>query len=109
MQKKKLYICPLNVFNYRNGLCVNSTLTVCLSLSDTNTLITDTHVDEVLFKPFAQVLDEGRLTGVVLQEDKVLHPHSVSGCQGRLHHSPHPVTSHHLNEDKEGGSVSDLL
>lgn len=69
---------------------------------------TTTYIDEVLFEAFAQVLYERALAGVVLQQDKVLHAHPVSGCQGRLHHSPHPVTSHHLEEDKEGvGGVSD--
>lgn len=59
-----------------------------------------THIDEVLFEAFAQILYEGSLAGVVLQQDKVLHAHPVSSCQGGLHHSPHPVTSHHLEEDK---------
>lgn len=69
-----------------------------------------THIDEVLLEALAQVLYEGGLAGVVLQQDKVLHAHPVSGCQGRLHHSPHPVTSHHLEEDKEGVvAVSDWI
>lgn len=67
-----------------------------------------TYIDEVLFEAFAKVFYEGSLAGVVLQQDKVLHTHTVSGCQGRLHHSPHPVTSHYLEEDKQrGGGVSD--
>lgn len=65
-------------------------------------LTTPTHIDEVLFEALAQVLYEGGLAGVVLQQDKVLHAHPVSGCQGRLHHSPHPVTGHHLEEDEQG-------
>lgn len=67
-----------------------------------NLLSKSTHIDQVLFEAFAQVLYEGRLTGVVLQQDKVLHPHSVSGCQGRLHHRPHAVTGYHLQEDERG-------
>ena len=34
-----------------------------------------THIDEVLAEASAQVLNEGRLAGVVLQKQEVLHPH----------------------------------
>ena len=62
---------------------------------------TSTHIDKVLFEALAQVLYEGGLAGVVLQQDKVLHADPVSDCQGRLHHSPDPVTGHHLGEERE--------
>lgn len=65
------------------------------------TAASPTHIDEVFFEALAQVLDERRLAGVVLQQDEILHPHPVSGCQGRLHHSPHPVTRHHLEEEEK--------
>lgn len=60
-----------------------------------------THIDQVLFEALAQVLYKGRLAGVVLQQDKVLHSHPVSGCKGRLHHRPHAVTGYHLREDED--------
>lgn len=66
-----------------------------------------THINEVLFEALAQVLYESCLAGVVLQQNKVLHAHPVSGCQGRLHHSPHPVASHHLGRKKQGGSADE--
>lgn len=60
-----------------------------------------TYIDEVLFEALTEVLYEGGLAGVVLKQDEVLHTHPVSSCQGRLHHSPHPVTGHHLEQKKK--------
>lgn len=44
-----------------------------------------THVNEVLVKAFPQVVQEGRLTGVGVQEDKVLDAYAVPSRQGRFH------------------------
>lgn len=39
-----------------------------------------THVNKVLVEAFSQVVQEGRLTSVGVQEDKVLDAHTVPGC-----------------------------
>lgn len=44
-----------------------------------------THVNEVLVEAFPQVVQECRLTGVGIQEDKVLDAHAVPSCQSRFH------------------------
>lgn len=60
----------------------------------------NSYIDEVLFEALAQVVNEGHLAVVVLQQDKVLHSHPVPGCQGTLHHCPHTVTAHHLTHKR---------
>lgn len=44
-----------------------------------------THVNQVLVEAFPQVVQEGRLTGVGVQEDKVLDAYTVPSRQGRFH------------------------
>lgn len=39
-----------------------------------------THINEILVEAFPQVVQEGCLTGVGIQEDKVLDAHAVAGC-----------------------------
>lgn len=61
----------------------------------------ESYIDEVLLEALAEVLHEGRLAGVVLQQDKVLYTHPVPGRQGTLHGDPHPVTPQRLEEREE--------
>lgn len=44
-----------------------------------------THVYEILMEAFPQVVQEGALARVGVQEDKVLDAHSIPGVQGGLH------------------------
>lgn len=62
-----------------------------------------THVDEVLLEPLAQILDESRFAGEVLQQDKVLDPHAVASRQGALHGcESDPVTADRLQGATRG-------
>lgn len=54
------------------------------------------HINEILPEPSPQVLDEGSLTGEVLQKHEILYTHPVTGRQGTLHGYPHPVTAQGL-------------
>jgi len=51
----------------------------------------ETHVDQVLVEPLPQVVQEGGLAGVGVQQDQVLDAHAVPGCQGALHVAQDPV------------------
>lgn len=44
-----------------------------------------THVYEILVEAFPQVVQEGALAGVGVQEHKVLDAHAIPGVQGGLH------------------------
>lgn len=39
-----------------------------------------------------QVVQEGTLTGVGVQENEILNAHAIPCCQGGLHVPQHPVT-----------------
>lgn len=67
------------------------------------------YINEVLLKALAKVLDERHLAGVVLQQDKVLHTHTVPGCQGALHHDPDSVTAHCLREKEQNWDTDSHL
>lgn len=56
------------------------------------------HVNEVLPEPSPQVLNEGCLTGKVLQQHEILYPYSVAGGQCTLHGHPYSVTAQGLLE-----------
>lgn len=55
-----------------------------------------THIDQVLLEAFPQVFNECSLAGEVFQQDKVLHPDTVPGCQSALHGQPDAVGSQSL-------------
>lgn len=55
-----------------------------------------THIDQVLLEAFPQVFNECSLAGEVFQQDKVLHPDAVPGCQSALHGQPDAVGSQSL-------------
>lgn len=44
-----------------------------------------THVNQILMVAFPQVVQEGTLTRVGVQENKILDAHAIPGCQGGLH------------------------
>lgn len=44
------------------------------------------YIDEIFSEAPSQVLNEGCLTVVIFQQDKVLHSDPVPGSQGTLHH-----------------------
>lgn len=44
-----------------------------------------THINEILVEAFPQVVQEGALAGVGVQEHKVLEAHAIPGVQGGLH------------------------
>lgn len=44
-----------------------------------------THVNEILMETFPQVVQEGTLTRVGVQENEILNAHAIPGCQGGLH------------------------
>lgn len=44
-----------------------------------------THIYEILAKAFPQVVQEGALARVGVQENKVLDAHAIPGVQGGLH------------------------
>lgn len=50
-----------------------------------------THIDQVLLEALPQVLNECCFTGEVLEQDKVLDPHPVTGGQSTLHGQPNAV------------------
>lgn len=54
------------------------------------------YIDEAFSEASPEVLYEGRLAGVVFQQDKVLHADPVTGCQGALHHQTHSAFNVHL-------------
>ena len=66
----------------------------------TDTVVFMTHVYEISLEPLAQVLEEGMHAVIVLEQDEVLHPDSVSSLQGALH--PRKCYTR-----KSPGSVSD--
>lgn len=53
-----------------------------------------THVNEILVEAFPQVVQEGTLARVGVQENKVLDAHAIPGCQGGLHVPQDLVTPH---------------
>lgn len=52
-----------------------------------------THVNEVLMEAFSQVVQEGTLTGVGVQQNKILDANPIPGGQRTLHVPQDPVTA----------------
>lgn len=53
----------------------------------------ETHVNEILVEALPEVVQEGGLTGVGVQENKILDAHAIPGGQGGLHVPQDPVTA----------------
>lgn len=65
------------------------------------------YIDEVFFEASPQVLYEGCLTVVVLQQDKVLHPDPVARSQGTLHHQAHSSFNINLLQEDRGRDITE--
>ena len=68
----------------------------------------DSHVDELLVEALPQVVQQGGLAGVGVQQDQVLDAHAVPGRQRALHVPQDPVAPllQTLEQTRGGGQRS---
>lgn len=62
-----------------------------------------THIDQILLEALTQIFNKRCFAGEVLKQDKILHPHTVAGCQSALHGQPNTVSPRSLQGKAEEG------
>lgn len=69
-----------------------------------------THIDQILLEALTQVFNKSCFAGEVLEQDKILHPHTVAGRQSALHGQPNTVSPRSLQpKAEEGWDVSGFV